>query len=98
MSVASLMDYINHVAEAPFTYAKGRNKRLSNAKVNGLRVTTGGKFPVVRTVCGNRTALTGPVSVINIPLVPEDNFWRPRVLDGLGPIRTLPVSSLDIED
>jgi hypothetical protein len=85
LGVASHMGYLTEQTNHAFNFAQGWKKRLRDIGGSRVVLTTDGKFPVVRTLCMERTSLSTPPTRLDIPLLNEDKFWRERVKNSSGP-------------
>jgi hypothetical protein len=98
LSVASHADLLNHYVDIAFEQATGWKTRLRDFGSNYLSVTTGGKMPFVRTVCGEKTRVSSSIWTINTPLVNETRLWRERTFHGTGPTVQWDFAALNLTD
>jgi hypothetical protein len=98
LGVASHMDYLNQQTVVVFSHSKDWERQLRDAGGNSLVITTGGKLPIARTVCSERTTISGPLSKLNIPFLGELQFWRKRAAYGTGAVSELDFAGLSMTD
>jgi hypothetical protein len=98
LGVASHMDYLTQHTVHAFGHAQGWKKRLRDVGESRVVLTTGGRFPFVRTVCSARTTISAPPSKLDIPLLKESTFWRERVANSSGPKFILDLTDLNLTE
>lgn len=99
LAVKSHMPLLNdHTNKA---FAKSTQWRRRPRASGGTRIVPGeaGKFPVVRTVCSDRKAVTGPQSKLDVPILNNHGFWRTRnVTESTGPLAQIDFAVLSLTD
>ena len=98
LGVASHMDYLNELTVEAFGKSTRWRARLKDVGGSRLVLTEGGRFPITRTVCSDRTAVTGPQSMLDIPVVEEHRLWRERVHEGKGLMAHMDLASMNLTD
>lgn len=98
LGVTSHMAYLTEQTVHSFSLAKGWRRRLRDFVESRLAFTTGGKFPITRTLCGDRTTISGPLTKISVPVVNENRSWRARLPHGTGPTIDLDIKDLNLTD
>jgi hypothetical protein len=78
LGVASHMDYIKEETVRAYEHAQGWKRSLKNIGGSRVVLTTNGKFPVVRPLCGEQSLFLAPPTDLPVPLLNETKFWRSK--------------------